>query len=537
MTDQEENKKTNDTKIGIHSVRNFLGSPGQLELFSDHPAKFESEYGVKVDKQIEQFGVDLTDIQMRVMEGILRGFSETNYKGNIASEKKEEIAQERYLGKLPPTFKYIRELPRLRVTQKQVVEWAGLNTGSAADKQRATDALKFLGVQQFCLYYNRLAYDQSGRPERDKKGNWKKEDVDAVDTLFVIKTVREEVDIKSPLKGSKIRGDVKYYEITPSAIFLDQIETYFILMPYNWRDEIDALYQKKKFSAFIPKFIYFLRLQYELRRRSKNEKPYQIKWSPEEIAIALKMPKTVYKRNKERMNSILEEAYTVAKRLGYLQSVERTPAVDILTFQDTKFVISNTPTLEKAIGAMSSHISPAQSYLFEFFHNKKKELNVYHTVPAGQEREEQLRDFHLLLSEKKPTDIEELIKWGLSQKYWCERLSTPAKLRAHFDSAWTEMNVIKKQQAPASGMVDNEKIAKALMQFMQANRPDIEIIPSRTYMEIRSKDSVHVITLDYTAKDYRLKIETFLQKINIPLAALEPYFKALTNASEFAESR
>lgn len=528
MTEPEETKNINDTKIGIHSVRNLLGHPDQLELFSDHPEKFGTEYGVKVDKQIEQFGVDLTDIQMRVMEGILRGFSATNYKGNIAPVKKEEIAEQKYSGKLPPTFKYLGELPRLRVTQKQVIEWAGLNTGSAADKQRALDALNFLGVQQFCLYYNRLAYDEAGRPERDKKGNWKKEDVDAVDTLFVIKTVREEVDIKTPLKSSKIRGDVKYYEITPSAIFLDQIETYFILMPFNWRDEIDALYQKKKFSAYIPKFIYFLRLQYELKRRSRNENPYQVKWSPEEIAIALKMPKTVYKRNKERMNNILEEAYSVAKRLGYLQNYERTGAVDVLTFQDAKFGIVNTPTLEKAIGAMSIHHSPSQLYLFDLFHKKKKELNNYHVIPAGQEREGQLKELYLLLAEKTSEDVEKLINWGLAVKYWCDRLSTPEKLRTNFDAAWSEMNASKKPDgSPSTSTESHKKIARALMELMKAHRPDIMIEPSAAYMEIRSKNAVQVITLEYAAKDFKSKIEAFLQKINIPLTALESCYKSI----------
>lgn len=521
MTDQDEDKKHNDTKIGIHSVRNLLGSLNQLDMFSDHHVKFGDEYGVEVDKSIDQIGMDLTDIQSRVMEGILRGFSQTNYKGNIAPKKKEEIAQ-KYSGKLPATYKYIRELPQLRATQKQIIEWAGLSTGSAGDKQRATEALNFLGRQQFYLFYKRLAYDEAGRPERDKKGNWKKEDVEAVDTLFDIRTIREDSDKKTPDESP--RGDVKYYEIAPSTVFLDQIETYFILMPYNWRDEIEALY-RGKYSAYIPRFIYFLRLQYEFKRRSaREEKPFQLKWSPEEIALYLRMPKTVYQRNKAKMNSLLEEAYSVAKKLGYLQSYERTGAQDILTFQDSKFVIAATPTLEQAI-AMSSKTSPAQLFLFDIFHSKKKELNEYHIVPEGQEKEDQLMEFHQLLNHKKTEDVEALINWGLSLKYWCERLSSPRKLRENFDVAWTEMNATKKQ--PGNTQQEHYKIAKALRLLMQAQRSEIEVSPFADHMELRNANN-HVKIVEYKMKDFRVQVESFLQKLNIPTAELAHYYKSIS---------
>jgi len=522
MTEQDENKKPNATQIGIHSVRNFLGHPKQLSLFSDHPIKFGNEYGLKIDQKIDRVGMDLTDIQMRVMEGILRGFSETNYKGNIPPEDKEKIAQQKYSGKLPSSYKYVREIPRLRATQKQIIEWAGLNLGSAGDKQRAIEALAHLGTKQYWYHYDRLVYDEAGCPERDKNGDWKKEAVDAVDTLITVKTVREEVPIKQQNKNAKIQGEVKYYEITPSAVFLDQRETYFILFPYNWRDEIDALYHKKKYSAYIPKFIYFLRLQYELKRRAKNEKPFQIRWSTEEIAIALNMPKSFYKGQKERTSKLLEEAFLVAKKLGYLQTYERTDTLEILTFQDVKFITVNSPTLEKAIGAMSGNASPAQILLFDYFHKKKKELNEYHTIPITEEKEEQLKEFSLLFNQKKLEDIQELIKWGLSIKFWCDRLSTPRKLRENFDAAWSEMNAVK-QTRQSDNPQENRKIGEALKRLLSYRRADIEVLLEPGYLEFRH--GVHVVNIEYTARQFKLKIELFLQKINIPFDELIPYIQ------------
>ena len=50
----------------------------------------------------------------------------------------------------------------------------------------------------------------------------------------------------------------------------------------------------------------------------------------EEVAIALKMPETMYRANRKRASKIIQEAYAVAIKLGYLVRVENTGATDIL---------------------------------------------------------------------------------------------------------------------------------------------------------------------------------------------------------------
>ena len=520
MSDSETK---NATQINIHSVRNILGHSNQLTLFSEQHTKLTQTYGSSLVEGIDRFGIDLTDIQMRVVEGILRGFTQTNYKGNIAPEDKESIAYQKYSGRLPDTYKYVREIPRMRVTQKQIIEWAGLNAGSMGDKERAVNALCQLGIMQFCVLYDRLAFSENGEPEKDKNGNWKKELVTSVDTLFNIKIVREESPDKNPGKEPKL-GDIKYYEISPSGIFLDQRETYFILIPFNWREEVHALYGKKKISAYVFRFLWFLRFQYELKRRKNFEKkPFQIRWGSEEIAIALKMPRSVYKRQKDRMNQILDESYSVAKNLGYLSSYERTGTVDILVLQDAKFSTTQNPTIEKAMGAISNNVSPALNYLFELFHKKKKELNHYHETPVDQEKEEQLREFNLLLSQKKAHEIEELINWGLSQKYWCSRLSTPQNLRMNFDDAWCEMNAVAKKQISSNDSINHKKIAVALRKMILEKRSDIEITLLNTAVTVKKIGTDTVKTIDYHAKDFKKQIDNFLNAIKIPFSVFASY--------------
>ena len=306
-----ENQET--TQMGLHSIKNILGDQRQVSMFSDHDQEFSKEYGVELQGTIDRFGIDLTNTQYQVMEGILWKFSKTGYKGTMSPVEVESIVKNKHLGKSPEIYTNITQLPKIRATQADILKWSGVNRESAACHARAVEAIRDLGSQQYCFYYDRLSYDENGVPKRDNKGLWKKEGVVAVDTLFTIKEVRGDTS-----------GVLQYYEITPSAIFLDQRESYFMRIPLGWRQEVQTLVGKKKASSYTFRFLLFLRYQYELKRRvNLDTAQCQIKWAPEEIAIAIKMPESVYKRKKKRMNDILEDAYIVAKKLGYLFGYER----------------------------------------------------------------------------------------------------------------------------------------------------------------------------------------------------------------------
>jgi hypothetical protein len=54
-----------------------------------------------------------------------------------------------------------------------------------------------------------------------------------------------------------------------------------------------------------------------------------------------------------------------------------------ITLQDDKYVASNNPAIEKALGAMGPAVSSSAIYLFDFFHKKKKELNHYWEPPTA----------------------------------------------------------------------------------------------------------------------------------------------------------
>ena len=126
-----------------------------------------------------------------------------------------------------------------------------------------------------------MALDKNGMPEIDSEGKWKKEEVMAVDTLFVIKEIRDQKE-----------GKLEYYEIIPSPIFLDQRESYFMLIPYNWREEVRELVGNKKASSYTFCFLLFLRYQYELSRRTQKnvQNPAKLNGTGKKLQSRLRYP-------------------------------------------------------------------------------------------------------------------------------------------------------------------------------------------------------------------------------------------------------
>lgn len=500
------NLTANTTQIGLHSIKNLLGHEEQLTLFSEQKTKaFAEEYGITLERELSNYGIELTDVQQRVMEGILYGFSRTKYEGNVAPENKLDHGKERYppSGKLPPSYKYVQKMPRLRVTQAEILDWAGINRKSAGAVSEATDALKHLGIYQYCFYYTRLAFDENGQPVKDRQSEWVKEEVMGIDTLFTITEVRDE--------KTKV---LKFYEIIPSSLFMDQRESYFMLIPYNWREEVRKIVGQKKASSYTFRFLLFLRYQFELKRRAQKEKkPYTIKWSPEEIGIAIKMPRSVYKKFKKRANQILDDVYLVAKQLGYLTDYERTGALDILYLNEEKYYAPrNQESLVYTEDLTSPDLIKAKE-LLEFFNKIKKTiLPRYNPQAGGAIQRASLKHLSTLLSAHAVDEIQRVIEWGIPRPYWCNRIGTPSKLSKYYNEACAEMNAsktisqVQQDHAQVNKAYATECVKKLSKQEMTAR---IEILNG--YVEIGN--GIHQPTcINYSEKGFNEKFENALRK-------------------------
>lgn len=492
------------TKIGLHSVKNILGDEKQISLFSNNLVQdFSDRYGIKLENSIDRFGVNLNDTQLRVLEAVLRGFTETNYQGNLSPLDKSEMAKEKYRSDdFPETYKHIAKIPRLYATQSQILEWGGFNKNSIAEKERAVEALNFLAKTQFCFMYNRLAYDEKGNPRKRRDGGWVKEEVNFVDTVLSIKEVRDP-------KTKRL----DYYEIFLSLVFLDQMDGYFMLVPHDWREEVQKAIGKKKISSFTFKFLLYLRYEYELKRRRKQ--PLEIRKHWEDIAIAIKIPETVYKRKKERAKQILEEAYSIAKALGYLTNYHRDVDVDVLQLREEKYYNPYSfLEIEADVKPIPIASSEART-LFDFFYEEKKKLDPKFKVPMGDPKNAHLRALDSILKERSSEEVRGVIRWSLNKRFWCTQIASPIKLKEHFSNALSEM-LLENQSSKEEPWQSNKKYAQELYEKIQSKLPrKIQIDILNQHVEIAMQGTSHVTVIKYMERGFREQLENALRKIGI----------------------
>jgi hypothetical protein len=328
--DGVEGVEPKHTKMAIHAVSQFYGDNKQLSLFSEQKIEaFSKATGLTITDKPDSYGVVLNQSQRRVLEGILKAFTDSNYKGDEEIDKATYSSDFYPINRIAGAYSNIDKIPVVRLTQAQIIKLSG-HDRTQGDKVDVIEAISFLATKQFCFYWVRLKTEK-GNPVKDRYGDYVKEEVMEVGTLLRIKTVRTK------------EGELDYYEIHPSAPLLDQVSNYFLLVPNDWREEVKQLTGKRA-SSYTYELLLWLRLQYEQIRRYNNgggkkrkPKPFKISKSCEDVAIALKMPETMYKANRKRALKIIQEAYSVAIKLGYLVDVENNGATDILYLNESYY--------------------------------------------------------------------------------------------------------------------------------------------------------------------------------------------------------
>lgn len=494
------------TQINVHSIQNILGREQQLDLFSDKEPILSKHPG------ITRLGVHLTDFELRVLEGVLQGFTRTRYKGNARPQKlsKRDLeAQSLIPQKYASPYKEITEIPNLVTSRREIMRWAGLDENSIGQSQRVVEALKKLASTPYCWFYTRLAYDENENPIRDSEGNWKKEEVIAIGSLFSMKFIRSE-------GGNKVEG----LEIAPNPIFLDQKDKYFILIPNDWREEVQKLVGTKKTSASTFSFLLFLRLQYELKRRSsKEQKPYKIKWTPEKIATHINVPEVTRNRKKARMNSLLENAYEVAKKLGYLTDYERGETVDVLWLNEEKYQapeVAEKIYHEEDKAKLEQSLTPQVHDLYRFIIEEKRRIDPKYKPPMGGPiYEASLQHLHALLKQRTLEEIQAVVSWGLRKPYWCQQIGSPAKLRKNFHAAYSEMSISKNTDLNPLRVKTNKQLVE---QLLKSNALEV---PTKVSIEVLNKhvevgNGLHQPScIDYNAPDFQDQLQEAFKKWQI----------------------
>lgn len=330
--------KQKPIKAGLHAVGQMFGDEKHKELFSKRkPAeKLQARFGTKLAKEISRYGIRLRTMEGIVMEGILKALSDTDYEGNADPRTKKNIAEDEYPNvifkeKLPNLYDNIDRIPAIKIGQRQLLELSGIDVSNQGLYKRGLNAIDSLTTTQYCFYYKRSTKNREGRLLKDENGNWKMETVEAIDTLFKIWTIREAET-----------GKFLHYLIAPSAILVDQIENYFLLIPYKWRDEVIKKVGKVRGNTYLFTFIYFLMYQHEKIRRYNNnhkyKKPYSFSMPWDEVAIKIGFPESMWKGHRKRTMTLLDGVCESALSLGYLCSYQRKVQTDTFVLNHEKYL-------------------------------------------------------------------------------------------------------------------------------------------------------------------------------------------------------
>jgi len=203
---------------------------------------------------------------------------------------------------------------------------ADIKKNSTAEITRVLEALTNLNDKHFSFFYRRKLLDEEGREVVGSDGNTVEVDMTGSGPLVTV------------LEGSHAgSGRHMFYEIVLNPIFLDQRQSYFMLIPDGWRKELERLSGKKKMSAKTHLFLIYLRYSFEKFSRSGEKKEFVIETTQEEIAHRLRFSETTIKRAKKQILERLISCYDIAKRLGYLLDYD-VGEVHKLTLNPKKYV-------------------------------------------------------------------------------------------------------------------------------------------------------------------------------------------------------
>lgn len=331
---KEDPLRSKHFKVGRHGIRQLTGRTGpQISMtFEEVPVELDeyiSQSGIQLTTQdlerMKRWGADLTVTQHSVLLAILEKFSDTNYQGQGKVERREVLKGsgiQNMGGLLHNAMKNVKSYPYVRVTLSEVVELAGLDRNRQGDKMEAKEALEHLNGAHYAFYYERLAWTETkGRKSwvLSQDGKPMKEEVRSSGPILHVKEI---TDPES--------GQLDYYEISPSLPFLEQVTDsygarggYFLMIPTGLQEEVrKAMGQGRRVTAQHYTFLYWLLGKYEDRRaKAKGKEPNLIvKESYEDIAQRMRLPETVWRRNKQTALKRMDKIYQVAKDLGYLKS-------------------------------------------------------------------------------------------------------------------------------------------------------------------------------------------------------------------------
>jgi hypothetical protein len=269
-------------------------------------------------RDASELGVDLTLAQSKAVFAIQKLLTESDYAGNLKPQKMDGENR----------FQFWGEAPRIKFSPAQYLEAYGVPKTSGKrgwpefnrrEREEALRALSSLENIQVNFGYRR----------QDGKGG----DVQMVaarspliQIMWGLRLSAE--DEKRMLADQMEDGEVDVRTtigIFPCPVFVDQVETYFVMKPSNLHEEIRRLAGGKRHDKCLNLFMEWLCLTAELQRRHRSG--WTVRIGERAMASKLRLDSYIRARQWARIRKVLEECLSAAQTLDYLLGYRITDGV------------------------------------------------------------------------------------------------------------------------------------------------------------------------------------------------------------------
>ncbi len=315
---EEEPARVLVVKASSHLQRQYVGptvkpgQPNQLSLLENADIKEQAE-----EQEISIIGIEPTKSRERAIFAIQKMLNDTAYRGNLPGET--------FDGTGPIKFKGYR--PTLRFSPTEYLEAYGVSKVrtsrgkmeySGKERREALQALKDLALQRFILVYKRR-YWRGG-----------KEVVDRIETIAQLVEITQGWEALTRAEDAALDAGeatgatdkkLSMIEAKPHPVFVDQLDSNFILKPANYLQEIKVMYPNA--SKFVYSFIEYLWAEGG-NRRGKNT-GWIIEINYRLLAEKLRMDSRIKNRKWKEIRQTLNECYRVAENRGYILGHETIP--------------------------------------------------------------------------------------------------------------------------------------------------------------------------------------------------------------------
>ncbi len=328
-------------KTSLHTELQKFGSTPKKQgsLFDLLPKSLDDEVNKDIfEYRIEVVGIDDTKGQNQALFAIQKLLNDTGYKGNIDGKT---------LSREDNSFKFMGYLPMMKFTPSQFLEAYGIGKRETArgrweynanERVEALKALRELSMKKYLFFYKRKHW-KDGKEVYDL--------ITTVRSLFNIVEGYESLDkaevelIQGSKRTSEVEEKLGFIVIEPCPLLIDQIDTYFVLKPANYYQEIKLLVGRTSRHATL--FIDYLIA--EVTKKEIAAKGNDINWTIElnyeTLAYKLRMNKYLETKQVKRIRKELEKCYDLAKQLGYLLEYEtvsgKTKELEKLVLNPDKF--------------------------------------------------------------------------------------------------------------------------------------------------------------------------------------------------------